>query len=92
MRVTKFLGEKIETKLTPLLRMFSLLPIPTRHYHLNPLSFLVGFLLVFRSTIAYNRFWHGRGHLNKLQNESMEFMRNVCMFASSEGGWVSEAR
>lgn len=52
-------------------------------------GFLVGFLLVFRSTIAYNRFWNGRGFLNGLQNESMEFMRNVCMFASSEAGWVS---
>mmetsp|Transcript_26171 Transcript_26171/g.69678 ORF Transcript_26171/g.69678 Transcript_26171/m.69678 type:complete len:375 (+) Transcript_26171:439-1563(+) len=52
-------------------------------------GFLVGFLLVFRSTIAYNRFWNGRGFLNGLQNASMEFMRNVCMFASSEAGWVS---
>ena len=45
--------------------------------------------MVFRSTIAYNRFWNGRGFLNGLQNASMEFMRNVCMFASSEAGWVS---
>lgn len=54
-------------------------------------GFLVGFLLVFRSTIAHKRFTDGIAKLGELENHALELARKVCMYASEgSGGWKDE--
>jgi len=51
-------------------------------------GFLVGFLLVFRSTIAHKRFTDGVAKLSAMENNSLELTRKVCMYCSEgSGGW-----
>eukprot|EP00736_Rhodelphis_marinus_P011259 Rmarinus@m.7867 len=52
------------------------------------LSAPLAFLLVFRSTISFGRYWEGRGHLGKIAKAIRDLGRQSCYYinAKDEGG------
>lgn len=46
----------------------------------------IAFLLVFRSSISYNRFWEGRGHLGAIMHHARDFGRQVAFCLLNDEG------
>lgn len=44
------------------------------------MNFLIGFLVVFRSSQAYNRFWEGLSSINSMQGEWWDAASSLCAF------------